>query len=296
MPSLKIINPKGETSRTWFLIFSLVVLQSCSPVSGADPVPTPTEQPAAKYTATVEFFERYTVVAIDRKSFLAIYQDPTTDSHIIGQIPSFGTDILPTREIHQESEITWALISYGDTTGWVNMEYLAEQYGSLPDELIQMGQEVLEGLKTRQYGRLSPFIHPEFCLRFSPYSYLNQDNQKICPTELANLIDSEDPISWGQFDGTGKPINLTFSDYHQQFVYDQDYINPTIIGFDFEVSTGNAINNIKEIFPDGVMIEYHFPGIDPQYGGLDWRSLRLVFIPENGYWFLAAIIHGEWTI
>ncbi len=113
---------------------------------------------------------------------------------------------------------------------------------------------------------------------------------------MENLINSEDPSSWGHFDGTGNPINLTFSDYHQQFVYDQDYFKPAVIGFNIEVSTGNAINNIREIFPDGVMIEYHFPGIDPQYGGLDWRSLRLVFIPENGHWYLAAIIHGEWTI
>ncbi len=278
------------------MILSLAVLQSCAPVSGADLIPTPTEQPMPGNTLQKEFVERYTVVGIDRESFLPIYQNPTADSPKAGQIPSFGTDILPTGEVHQDNEIIWVFIEHEDTSGWVNMEFLAEQYGSLPDELILRGQEVLEGLKTGQYDIISPFIHPEFCLRFSPYSYLNEDNQKICPTELENLINTEDPITWGRFDGTGNPINLTFSDYHQQFVYDQDYFNPAVIGYNIEVSTGNAINNIREIFPDGVMIEYHFPGFDPQYGGLDWRSLRLVFIPENGHWYLAAIIHGEWTI
>jgi len=31
-----------------------------------------------------------------------------------------------------------------------------------------------------------------------------------------------------------------------------------------------------------MVVEYHFPGIDPQYGGLDWRSLRLVFQQSGG--------------
>jgi len=43
-------------------------------------------------------------------------------------------------------------------------------------------------------------------------------------------------------------------------------------------------------------VEYHFPGIDPQYGGLDWRSLRLVFQQSGGEWYLVGIIHDQWTI
>jgi hypothetical protein len=45
-----------------------------------------------------------------------------------------------------------------------------------------------------------------------------------------------------------------------------------------------------------VTIEYYFSGFDPQYGGMDWRSLRLVFIKDSNNWYLAAIVHGEWTI
>jgi hypothetical protein len=45
-----------------------------------------------------------------------------------------------------------------------------------------------------------------------------------------------------------------------------------------------------------MMIEYYFPGFDPQYGGLDWRSIRLVFVQHGMDWYLTAIIHGEWTI
>ena len=43
-------------------------------------------------------------------------------------------------------------------------------------------------------------------------------------------------------------------------------------------------------------MEYHFPGIDPKFEGMDWRSLRLVFEQKNCTWYLVGIIHAQWTI
>ena len=54
---------------------------------------------------------------------------------------------------------------------------------------------------------------------------------------------------------------------------------------------------MAKILPGRAMVvEYHFPGFDPQYGGLDWASLRLVFQEFEGRWVLVGIIHDEWTI
>ena len=41
-------------------------------------------------------------------------------------------------------------------------------------------------------------------------------------------------------------------------------------------------------------MEYYFSGFDPQYGGMDWRSLRLVFAPHGEGWALVGIVHDEW--
>jgi len=274
------------------------VLSGCSEVTKLDPTITPTEiQPIEVISLEIEeLFERYTVVGIARDSFLSVHEKPSADSLILGQIPSHGTDILPTGDTYQKGNNTWVFIDHQDTVGWVDLGFLAEQHGALPEDLIILGQQVLESLKNDQYGQLIPIIHPELCLRFSPYQYLNNDNRIICPSEFDSYTSSTEPIAWGHYDGTGKPIGLTFIEYHQQFVYDQDYLKPSVVGFNIEVSTGNSINNIQEIIPDGIMIEYYFPGIDPRYGGMDWRSLRLVFVPENDQWYLTAIIHGEWTI
>ena len=274
------------------------VLSGCSEVAKLDPTITPNGiLPTEVISLEIEdLFDKYTVVGIARGSFLSVHEKPSADSLILGQIPSYGTDILPTGDVYQKGNTIWVFIGHQDTVGWVDLGFLAEQHSALPEDLIILGQQVLESLENDQYGQLIPIIHPELCLRFSPYQYLNSDNRIICPSEFDSYNNSTEPFAWGHYDGTGKPIDLPFIEYHQQFVYDQDYLKPSIVGFNVEVSYGNSLNNIQEIFPDGIMIEYYFPGIDPRYGGMDWRSLRLVFVPENDQWYLTAIIHGEWTI
>ena len=240
--------------------------------------------------------ELYTVVGIIAGESLALYQDPTSDSYIIGQVPPAENNLRPTSNILNLAGSSWIQIQLDDQIGWVDFSFLAEQHGNIPVELIQLGQTVLSALKSYRYDQLREIIHPDLCLQFSPYSYLNSSKLTFCGSEIDLAAASEDLLLWGSYDGTGNPINLSFGEYHEEFVYDQDYFHPLIVGYNTEVSSGNSLNNIQEIYPDGMMIEYYFPGFDPQYGGLDWRSIRLVFVQHGMDWFLTAIIHGEWTI
>jgi len=45
-----------------------------------------------------------------------------------------------------------------------------------------------------------------------------------------------------------------------------------------------------------VIVEYYFPGFDPDFKGMAWRSLRLVFQELQDQWYLTGVIHSEWTI
>ncbi len=240
--------------------------------------------------------ELYTVVGIIAGESLALYQDPTSDSYIIGQVPPAVNNLRPTSNILSLDGSSWIQVQLDDQVGWVDFSFLAEQHGNIPVELIQLGQTVLSAIKSYRYDQLRDIIHPDLCLRFSPYSYLNSSNLTFCGSEIDHAAVSEDLLIWGSYDGTGNPINLSFGEYHEDFVYDQDYFHCLIVGYNAEVSSGNSLNNIQEIYPGGMMIEYYFPGFDPQYGGLDWRSIRLVFVQHGMDWYLTAIIHGEWTI
>lgn len=166
----------------------------------------------------------------------------------------------------------------------------------LSEKGVELVSLEMGNLQAYDYNLLVDLIHPDHCLRFSPYSYLSENNLIFCPEQLRDLVSSDEKYVWGEYDGTGNLIFMIFPEYHQNFVYDSNYIKPEIIGFNVEVSSGNAINNIAGVYPGGVMIEYYFSGFDPKYGGLDWRSIRLVFIQDNLTWYLVAIIHGEWTI
>jgi hypothetical protein len=290
-------------------IFLLLILVSCqadpgniesgipSSTPSADKLSTsPTPQPALTGPEMTPASKFYTITGITPGNTLDIFQDPSNNSNIIGQINSSAINLRPSSNILNADGSTWIQIQSDEQNGWVDFSFLAEQQGELPGELVLLGQNVLSALKSFQYDQLRAIIHPELCLRFSPYAYLNTSNLVFCESDIDGSAVSEDLLLWGSYDGTGDPIYLSFRQYHEEFIYDQDYFHSPIIGFNTKVSSGNSLNNIQEIYPGGMMIEYYFPGFDPQYGGMDWRSIRLVFIQHGMDWFLTAIIHGEWTI
>jgi hypothetical protein len=143
---------------------------------------------------------------------------------------------------------------------------------------------------------LAAYVHPEMGLRFSPYAFVQDSDMVFSVDQIPGLF--ADPMSylWGAYDGSGDPIKLTFVEYYGQFVYDQDFANPERIAFNERLGgSGGTINNIEEFYPGSVMVEFHFSGFNPEYAGMDWRSLRLVFMQHEGEWFLVGIVHDEWT-
>lgn len=56
------------------------------------------------------------------------------------------------------------------------------------------------------------------------------------------------------------------------------------------------LENQFEVYENPIIVEYYFSGFDPEYEGIDWRSLRLVFEQYEGSWKLVGIINNQWTI
>ncbi|MBC7850338.1 MAG: hypothetical protein H7Y31_11410 [Chitinophagaceae bacterium] len=81
-----------------------------------------------------------------------------------------------------------------------------------------------------------------------------------------------------------------------RFVYDVDFLNAESRTFNHMVATGNTLQNLKSVYPESVFTESYFSGFEEKYDGMDWRSLKLVFQPENGKLYLVGIIHDQWTI
>jgi hypothetical protein len=213
---------------------------------------------------------------------------------VIGKIPAEGTDIEMTGPAKEVGKEEWAPVVYQGKSGWVNLAYLAKQTGTPPPGLAKAASEAIQLLKQQNYIQLATLISPEG-LRFSPYAFVRPEDLSFNPLQVANLTRDPKVYHWGTFDGSGLPIDMVFKNYFKRFVFDVDFAQPDEIGFNTTLGEGSRINNIAEFYPGAAVVEYHFPGFDPNIGGLDWRSLRLVFTPYNQEWALIGIVHDEWA-
>lgn len=168
---------------------------------------------------------------------------------------------------------------------------------SLSPSLLSVATSVVTALSTDDMTTLATYVHPTSGVRFSPYGYVEPSvHLNFSASAIPTLMSDTTLYTWGSFDGSGDPIIFKFSDYYDAFVYDEDYLNPHLIGVNNFIGTGNTINNVTTEYPGASFVEFHFTGFDPQYGGIDWSSLILVFENVAGDWKLVGIIHSQWTI
>ncbi|WNR44974.1 RAD23 family protein [Paenibacillus roseipurpureus] len=160
-------------------------------------------------------------------------------------------------------------------------------------------QEVVAALKEKNITKLASLVHPQKGVQFSPYSYLRPATDvQVQGSNLAALWASTSLTHWGTYDGSGNPIDLTFPNYWAKFVYNANFASAPQISYNTIIGKGNMTNNVFSIYPTStyITVEYHFPGFDPQYQGMDWTSLRLVFAYSGSQWYLVAIVHDQHTI
>jgi len=134
-------------------------------------------------------------------------------------------------------------------------------------------------------------------VRFTPYTYVSLDRDLVFKKDdLKNFFENQKFYTWGSFDGTGDDISLTPSKYYEKFIYPVDYKNAEQIGYNKVLSSGNMLENQFDVYENPIVVEYYFSGFNPEYEGLDWRSVRLVFEKYEDAWFLVGIINNQWTV
>lgn len=162
-----------------------------------------------------------------------------------------------------------------------------------PPNFDETANQTINALKNQDFETLADLIHPEKGVRFSPYATVNTKTDVVMkPFELLE----NKSRNWGSYDGSGLFITMIMSQYFEEFVYSADFVNAPKIKKNEIIGSGNSLNNLKKVYSDADFIEYHFPGFDPEYEGMDWKSLRLVFELYNNEYKLIGIIHDQWTI
>lgn len=163
------------------------------------------------------------------------------------------------------------------------------------ERLIARAEEVLAALAEENYPALGQLVHPIRGVTFTPYSTVDPEKD-LCflPAQVAAAGRDETVYLWGVPAGGG-PISLTMPEYFRQYVYNADYQTAPERGVDETLVSGNAWENVEEVFPQERYVEYHFPGLKPENQQLDWCSLKLVFSDHEEEWYLVGLIHSEWV-
>ena len=267
--------------------------------------PTLTPHPTAPATATPfppptgPSLGRFAVVNVRSDDVLNVRAGPGAGYAIAGTIPYYGRDVDVLVGGQQVGDSWWVPVQHDGVSGWVNSGFLARQEGSVSDPVAARAAEAIMALKAGDMEELSSLIHPNQGVCFSPYATVQTgagEDLVFSANQVRGLMTDPTVYHWGVYDGSGKPIDLAFRQYYDEFVYGVEFARPDVVGFDETVGQGNSINNIASVYPNGVMVEYHFEGFDPGYAGMDWRSLRLVLEEHDGSWYLVGIVHDQWTI
>lgn len=164
------------------------------------------------------------------------------------------------------------------------------------ESLKRAARDAVDILRERDLNRLAKIVDPEKGLRFSPYAHIDEKTSLLFQAdELPSFKDTK-TYTWGVYDGSGEPIELSFRDYFEKFVYNQDFSSAPDVSINSLKGQGNVPFNGTELYPDASYVEYHFSGFDKKNEGMDWESLILVMRPVGQEWKLCAIVHAGWTI
>lgn len=182
-----------------------------------------------------------------------------------------------------------------------NKEVIASNKDSIAIPLLNKdsvlsatGNKILAILKSKQYDSLLTYFSDS--IHFAPYASIGSGEQTLSAADFTKLLSSNKAVKWGDYDGTGDPINLTVKQYIEKFVYNADFLNAEKTAIDSFIGAGNSLNNLKQFYPNARFIEYYFSGFDKKYEGMDWTCLRLVFKEMDNKYYLIAIVHDQWTI
>jgi hypothetical protein len=167
-----------------------------------------------------------------------------------------------------------------------------------PETALGFAQELIGFIAERDISALARRVDPSRSLTFSPYPYIDLGTVVTLDREaLVEAWSQNQTFVWGRYDGTGEPIELQIRRYFEEFVYDRDFRTKPPTSADLVPSRGNTRENLQEVFPGTIAVEFHVQGSDPRFDGLDWASLLCVLSPRpDGGWWLVALVHNQWTI
>lgn len=272
-----------KATRLCVVLAALCLLSAC----GVEQSPALEPAPPAQNTAKV----------ITPEEGAAILEEMLgTEDEITGNLMSYGYEGALTLEDvdYYNYRVSWLVdgshLSYltnylVSTNGTILKEYTTPPS---PETVRAMADSLLAAMAAQPgYGTFADWGG---MVAFSPYGTVDpKANLVFDSADLAALDGDETVYTWGTWDGSGGAIEMTAEAYWNRFIWDADWTAATVT-VNGVAQNGSSPDNVAEAYPGASWVEYHFSGLDSQYGGADWRSLKLVFDESLS---LIAVVHSE---
>ena len=164
-------------------------------------------------------------------------------------------------------------------------------------ELSALAYSVLEHIADRDYAALSRVAHPEFGVVFSPSATITlSTNRRFSAERIAAFGTDNTVYVWGILNGSGEPIEMTPEEYFAGFIYNRNYASAKAVGINNIVRSGNALENIRDVFPNIQFLDFHIPGSNGEASeDFEWTSLRIGFEEYEGRLYLTLISQSGWS-
>jgi hypothetical protein len=161
--------------------------------------------------------------------------------------------------------------------------------------VMTTAESVLVALKTKNYALLEK-LTSSHGLSWNEWPSLDLSRVDVAKTDISKIPSDTNVYLFGYTDGKGDPINLTRSAYIDTWIYNRDYLNADEVGVNRVIGKGNSLDTILTDAGNRTVVAFHFKGFEPEFKGMDWTTLYLVFDFENDAYKLRGIAKNNWSI
>ena len=204
---------------------------------------------------------------------------------------------IPLIIIYIVTIIVVAVLAFNWTDIFNTSRKTADNTGSVDNiEMITLAYEILEFIRDEDFIALGRVVHPDHGVIFSPYATVNLSTDRHFEASQITRLDTDTNVYvWGVYNGSGEPIELTPAEYLSHFVTAAEFLNTSVLGINEVVKSGNALENMTDIYPDMQFVDFHISRGEPG-DETNWCSLRLGFEDYHGVLRLIAIVYSSWTV
>ncbi|MGD2048394.1 MAG: SH3 domain-containing protein [Chloroflexota bacterium] len=261
---------------------------------GTEPSPTPEIIGSETSEASAR---EYQVVFVEEDDVLNVRSDPGVEFEIVGELQPGARGVKITGEGQVVIDSLWVPVEYEDVSGWVNSWFLTEVLSEddfCDDENVEiLVDTAFEALVDEDSEGLSQLVAEGRSLRvrrhwWNPEVIFNKD-------EVANLFESEQSHSWGIADGSGNPIEGSFSEVFQPLI--ERNLEPSTERGCNEILHGGTAG-LVQLPPSYEGINYYsfYRPAGPDDFELDWGTWVMGVEIWQGQPYLSFLVHYEWEI